>query len=83
MTSFIASDVSGMKLITAILFEKNKEFAGEGRNYFDLKRIGKYMRKKGLWNASGVKISGDDYRWTFPIPSTEIRYNDVTQNPEW
>lgn len=79
----VKDELVGQNLITRILQEKFKEFSGEGRNYFDLKRLQKSLEKKGLWNTSGISISSDDYKWTFPIPNTELRYNEVQQNDGW
>ncbi|MCR5313862.1 MAG: RagB/SusD family nutrient uptake outer membrane protein [Bacteroidaceae bacterium] len=74
------------ELIDAILREKYKEFAGEGQNYYDLKRTHRgSLNKYGVW-GSYVKttISTSDYRWTFPIPPSEYRYNvEMKQNEGW
>ena len=73
-------------LLEKIMEEKQKEFVGEGSFYFDMKR----NRKKDLkrYNILGRSVSTtikkDDYRWTFPIPSSEYKYNDkVVQNKGW
>jgi hypothetical protein len=78
--------LDGEELIDAILSEKQKEFAGEGIRYFDLKRRGKTLVKKGNFGVgTSVTIQQDDYRWLFPIPQSEYKYNDkITQNnPQW
>lgn len=83
--SLLPENLSGDELINRIFAEKRKEFAGEGVRLFDLKRLGKPLaRKKLLGNGTDATIQGDDYRWLFPIPQSEYKYNDnVTQNPEW
>lgn len=73
-------------LIEAILVQKQKEFAGEGVRIFDLKRHGKPFRKHTQYGAAvSSTIHPSDYRWLFPIPQSEYRYNDkITQNnPQW
>jgi hypothetical protein len=77
--------LEGDALIDAILREKHKEFVGEGVRYFDLKRIGKPLQRyKNLGSGVSAVIQPDDYRWLFPIPESEYKYNDLMdQNPEW
>ena len=78
--------LEGEELIEAILHEKQKEFAGEGVRLFDLKRHCKRLVKKGNFGeGTAVTIGADDYRWLFPIPQSEYKYNDkITQNnPQW
>lgn len=41
----ISEDLEGPGLVCRIMAEKYKEFAGEGRNFFDLKRRGEYGRE--------------------------------------
>lgn len=80
----ISENITGQALIDAILYEKYKEFVGEGQNYFDLKRTGSSLPRPGIWGVSRNSIQADDYRWTLPIPASEYRYNEnVTQNPGW
>ena len=79
------TSLRGDELIEAILKEKHKEFVGEGVRYFDLKRLGKPLNRYKNYGA-GVSsvIQPDDYRWLFPIPESEYKYNDLMdQNPEW
>jgi hypothetical protein len=68
-----------------LLNEKQKEFAGEGVRLFDIKRQGKQIVKKGNFGSgTSIVIKDDDYRWLFPIPESEYKYNDLMdQNPEW
>ncbi len=78
--------LTGDELIEVIMSEKLKEFAGEGINYFDIKRLhNKDLKRYTAWGASTyATIKKDDYRRTFPIPATEYRYNEaVTQNEGW
>ncbi|AJH15048.1 RagB/SusD family nutrient uptake outer membrane protein [Myroides profundi] len=65
--------------------EKQKEFIGEKINLFDLKR----------WNVESIRylpdsnnrlstVANTDYRWTWPIPDSELRYNpNAVQNERW
>lgn len=78
-------NLTGTALVKAILNEKCRELAGEGHNWFDLKRTGTTLPRLKRWaTAIDKNISADDYRWTFPIPSSEYKYNEsVTQNPGW
>ena len=81
----LADDLTGTALVKAILAEKYREFAGEGRNWFDLKRTGASLPRMKRWAASIDKnMTATDYRWTFPIPASEYKYNEaVTQNEGW
>ena len=76
--------LSGEPLVLAILLEKQKEFVGEGIRLFDLKRLGKPLVRYGSAGNS-TSAAPDDYRWLFPIPASEYRYNDkiVNINPGW
>ena len=70
----------------AIHKEKQKEFAGEGVLYFDLKRLhsGGLSRLSQWGDREDTKIKVDDYRWCFPIPRSEYKYNEnITQNEGW
>ena len=77
--------LTGEALVKAILAEKYREFAGEGRNWFDLKRTLTSIPRLTRWGASkSAIIQATDYRWTFPIPSSEYKYNEaVTPNEGW
>jgi len=76
---------TGQYLLDAILFEKFREFIGEGSNWFDLKRLHKATVRLNRWGATAsTTIKASDYRWTFPIPASEYKYNEkVTQNEGW
>ncbi|WP_121967347.1 RagB/SusD family nutrient uptake outer membrane protein [Myroides sp. N17-2] len=65
--------------------EKQKEFIGERINYFDLKRwnvdITRYISDS---NKKLSTVEASDFRWTWAIPYTEIKYNpNVKQNEGW
>lgn len=77
--------LEGDALIEAVLAQKHKEFVGEGTRYFDLKRLGKPLQRyKNLGSGVSSTIQPDDYRWLFPIPESEYKYNDLMdQNPQW
>ena len=82
----LKESLEGDELVEEILFQKQKEFAGEGIRIFDLKRHGSTLKRMTNF-GSGVSstISADDYRWLFPIPQSEYKYNDkISQNnPGW
>jgi starch-binding outer membrane protein, SusD/RagB family len=75
--------------LTDILLERRKELAFEGHRYLDLKRLGKELNIDVVRDqidadsfAAPTTISSDDYRFTFPIPRSELDGNDnITQNP--
>lgn len=77
--------LAGDGLVRAILEEKRKEFVGEGTRWYDLKRLGDDLDRYSNFGTSVTSvIRGGDYRWLFPIPRAEYRYNEaVTQNPDW
>lgn len=82
----LPEELTGSALTQRILEEKMKEFVGEGTNYFDCKRIhaGDYPRWDNWGVSQSLFITAGDYRWTFPIPRSEYRYNEaVTQNDGW
>ena len=80
------ADITSDALLDRILLDKQREFVGEGVNFFDLKRTHlQPLARLSRWgSASNANISVDDYRWTFPIPRSEYRFNDnVSQNEGW
>ena len=82
----IPSTLSGDELINRIVDEKLLEFVGEGVNYLDIKRISNSdLKRYAMWGKSTYStIRKDSYKWTFPIPSSEYRYNEaVSQNEGW
>lgn len=78
-------DLTGDGLIEAIIAEKRKEFVGEGTRWFDLKRLGGDLDRYSNFGSSvSSTVKEGDYRWLFPIPRSEYRYNEyVNQNPDW
>lgn len=85
-SGLIDSSLTGESLIQAILEAKWKEFVGEGQNYFDLKRVRPdSFERPGVWGkGSQGSIADNDYRWTFPIPASEYKYNNnMKQNQGW
>lgn len=85
--TLIEQEVSTEDLIEHILCEKQKEFLGEGRRFFELKRLGNRTLKRYFLfdNAKGEDtIDPTDFRWTLPIPPSEYRYNpNIAQNEGW
>ena len=85
--NMLTENLNGKNLIDSILYDKYEEFAGEGTNYFDLKRThNKPLARLTLWGEGhSAYISEDDYRWTFPIPKAEYRFNlaEINQNKGW
>ena len=84
--NLIPTTLSGEELINRIIAEKLNEFVGEGVNYFDLKRLGdRDLVRYTAWGKSLYStIKKDNYKWTFPIPASEYRYNEaVSQNDGW
>lgn len=82
----IPTNLSGNEAIAAILTEKMKEYAGEGQNYFDLKRTGLSVDRLSKWGQghTSTTIAPTDYRWALPIPASEYRYNtNIKQNTGW
>lgn len=85
--SYIEASYSGDELVQQIRDERARELVGEGFRFFDLKRYGKGMTRTGCQNptvtnvaagnASAVTmtVSANDYRWTQPIPQSEIDAN--------
>jgi len=73
-----------------ILLERRKELAFEGHRYIDLKRLGtdagvtstdRYPQDSvnaSATNPSNITVT--DYRFTLPIPQSEINVNPLTQN---
>lgn len=79
----IENSISKTELIKKIIKERKKEFLGEGRWFFELKRMGLSLKRNSIFEKYSMEISPDDYRWTFPIPASEIKYNRVKQNDGW
>ncbi|MGR7812316.1 RagB/SusD family nutrient uptake outer membrane protein [Lacinutrix undariae] len=71
--------------MSMILEERAREFAFEGHRFFDLKRTGSDVERAatdcGVLSADACELDNSDYRFTLPIPQTEIFTNpNVIQN---
>ena len=75
-----ASDLS----VDFILDERARELCGEGKRWYDLKRLGKLIERTDLYNkkAHGNMKSFHELR---PIPQSQIDRctNVYPQNPQW
>lgn len=75
-----ASDLS----IDFILDERARELCGEGKRWYDLKRLGKLLERADLYNAKAQgKIK--PFHELRPIPQSQIDRctNVYPQNPQW
>lgn len=81
----LAGDLQGKELTKRILAEKLKEFVGEGVAFFDCKRTHDQLQRWSRWGTQQESlVRSGDYRWTFPIPASEYKFNgQVTQNEGW
>ncbi|MBV7532317.1 RagB/SusD family nutrient uptake outer membrane protein [Chitinophaga sp. sic0106] len=63
--------------IAAIMSERFKELAYEGHRYWDLKRRGLGVDRDAADapNAAGQKLAAGNFRFTLPIPQTEMNAN--------
>jgi len=72
--------------LNRILLERRKELCFEGHRYLDLKRFGVGINRlesdaKTFSPTTPTNLSAGDYRFTLPIPQTEINGNpNITQN---
>ncbi|OYQ38250.1 hypothetical protein CHU92_05940 [Flavobacterium cyanobacteriorum] len=75
-----------------ILLERRKELAFEGHRYLDLKRLGAETNTGILrsnvdcasFDSSNCALLQGDYRFTLPIPTSELAPNPgITQNPNY
>lgn len=92
-TNAAKSTNTGNALIEEILLQKRIELWGEGRSWFDLKRIGGSIERKNTVNGvetnhridAQLQFGPDDSRWVFQIPKKEIeanqKINEEDQNP--
>jgi hypothetical protein len=77
--------------LTDILLERRKEFAFEGHRYLDLKRLGSEINvgidrlaEDALSFNAPTSLPAGDYRFTMPIPTSEISANPtIVQNPNY
>ncbi|MGN0190316.1 MAG: RagB/SusD family nutrient uptake outer membrane protein, partial [Candidatus Cryptobacteroides sp.] len=81
----VAGSLDEGELLEAVLSEKQREFAGEGTRLWDLKRRSLDVQRFKLYGQGvSATVKAGDYRWLFPIPRSEYRYNEsVHQNPDW
>lgn len=68
-----------------VLLERRLEFAFEGHRYLDLKRLNRAINRNdadcGSFSAP-CSLNAGDYRFTLPIPNSEISANPtIQQNP--
>lgn len=89
----VKSTKTGEALIQEILLQKRIEMWGEGRSWFDLKRIGGSIERKNPVNGvatnhrvdAQLQFGPEDNRWVFQIPKKEIEanqnINEEDQNP--
>jgi starch-binding outer membrane protein, SusD/RagB family len=78
--TFATKDVA----ITAIMLERYKELAYEGHRFWDLKRRGLPVARlaSDAPSPNGTTLAAGDYRFTIPIPDTELKANRaMKQNP--
>lgn len=87
------STKTGNDLIEEILFQKRIEMWGEGRSWFDLKRVGGSIERKNTINGvatnhridAQLQFGPNDNHWVFQIPIKEIEanqnINEEDQNP--
>lgn len=81
-SALVPTTLNQKELLDRVLSEKQREFVGEPERFFDLKRNHKTLTKKT--SLSAFTIKADDYRWTLPIPASEIKHNKgISQNKGW
>ncbi len=81
----LTQDMDAASFKNRLFHEKQKEFHGEGLNYFEMKRLGKSLKRYSV-DSETVRevIPPTDYRWLFPIPQAELQNNgSVSQNRGW
>ncbi len=82
------STKTGQALIDEIMFYRRAELWGEGHDWFDLKRTGASISRKGYANGGAgsfgalyaVTVGPNDNGtndWTWVIPMSETQYNDA------
>lgn len=89
----VKSSKTGDALIQEILLQRRFELWGEGRSWFDLKRIGGSVERTATINGvktnhrvdAQMNFGPEDNRWLFQIPKGEIEANqnisEADQNP--
>ncbi|MCG8579488.1 MAG: RagB/SusD family nutrient uptake outer membrane protein [Bacteroidales bacterium] len=79
------STKSGQELIDEILIERRKELFGEGLRWNDIKRRQQHFKREGdHWARFDFGPEDEDYyRFTLPIPQSEIDTNSkITDNEQ-
>lgn len=79
------------QLIDSIMIERKREFAFEyGIWWFDMKRTQSKISRKwetkvdGKLTTQTYTLKGDDFRYSFPIPESELKTNPyIKQDPGW
>lgn len=79
------------QVLDSIMLERKREFVFEfGYWWFDMKRTQTEMTRtfETVVDDNPVihefKLEGDDFRYTFPLPDSEIELNfDIEQDPRW
>lgn len=75
-----------------ILLERRKELSYEGHRYIDIKRLATLAGVPGIdrnptddiVSSTPLTLSVSDYRFTFPIPQSEVAGNvSIQQNPNY
>lgn len=80
-TGYVLPANSGQALLDEILRQKGFEFFLEGHRLTDLKRNHKAVDKTGQ-NSNTFVAAADNYKFVWPIPTSEIQTNpNVVQNP--
>lgn len=79
----VAESYTESDLLNEILKERKLEFYHEQDMWWlDMKRLG--IRMERVINGTLYVLEPDDYRYAFPIPSSEIEVNkNMVQNPGW
>ena len=79
--SSVPITVEGDELTNKIYDEYQKEFAFEGKRFFQLKRLGKSIERNDC-SSSICNISYPNNYYAFPIPNSELHTNkNIIQNP--
>nr|WP_299178010.1 RagB/SusD family nutrient uptake outer membrane protein [uncultured Chryseobacterium sp.] len=89
-TAVLPVYTSVQQALRDILVERRVEFAFEGHRFIDLKRLGdaanvsidRHPNDDRLISTTPLTLSLTDFRWTLPIPASEINGNPgIQQNP--
>ncbi len=81
----ISKTINKSLFIEQLFLEKQREFHGEGMNYFEMKRLRKDIKRYNVDNELiQSTISKEDFRLIFPIPLSELKNNPhISQNAGW